>query len=72
MGQEAEGTKWVLFRYSTEKMVPILPDDVIGYTKFSEAGHINKEWLDHMHEPFGANRVHNMKVNKGARPQTSS
>ena len=69
VGQEAKVTKWVLFWNSTEKMVSILPDNMIGYAKYAEVVHMNKEWLDHMHRSSRAHRVNNFSVNKGICPQ---
>ena len=49
VGWEDKAPKWVLFQNKTEKMVPILLDDVIASAKFAKVGHINQEWLDHMY-----------------------
>ena len=68
VGQAAIGNKWVLFRNKTWKIVPVLSDDVIGYAKIAEVGHINQEWLDHMHRSPVAHRVNIMGKAKGNGP----
>ena len=57
MDQAAKGSKWVLFRNTTKKVVPIVKGEVIGHAKFANTGHIDQEWFDHMHRLPVAHRV---------------